>query len=138
MICIHGYRCTTNLCLTSYIFSVQRCGNEGTRAPGCTRFFHPNFKAQRPNHQPFSCLTLASLHCFSPIFPPQDASWSRGQWPLSLAGLRSRTGHGADHQHSGRIYCVLVVGEMWVEPPNLKPSKRMPAQSFDASVFRFA
>ena len=47
------------------------------------------------------------------FLPSQDASWSRCQWPLSLAGLRSRTGHSADHQHSGRIYCVLVVGEMW-------------------------
>ena len=137
MICTHGYRCTSNLCLTSYIFSVQRYGMkaQGRRDVPDSSIPITRHKSQTIN--PFPGLTSASLHCFTPILPSQDASWSWCQWPLSLAGLWPRTGHSADHQHSGRIYVVLVVGEMWVEPPNRKPSRRMPAQSLDTFIFRF-
>lgn len=98
----------------------------------CLTFIHP----KQPNQQPFACLTLAS-RTVSPPSSPQDASWSWRQRPLSLAGLWSRTGHGADDQHFGRTYCVLVVGEMLGGSTKRKPSKGMPAQSLDTLMFRF-
>lgn len=112
MIRIHGYRCTSN-CF-SYILHLLRTKEK------IWQWRHKGASMSDIQPSQFQGLSKPStiflsnfgfLALFHPHLPPQDAAWSWCQWPLSLAGLRSRTGHSADHQHSGRIYCVLVVGK---------------------------